>query len=103
MKKQHKKSKEKNKPQFTDEEVYTPTLDIGALLNDPAIEAAYQKHYKGDKLYQETTSDTEETFPSFSTKKLELTLKVIRGGNEPGETQRVGDKIEKELNRRKQL
>ena len=104
------KDKKKRKP-ATPMEVHCPDYDIKAILNDPKLEEEYQKHYKGDKLYQDTSdvSDyssnkgevTAMPFSRQSTKDLELCLKVIRGGNEPGETQSVGDKIEKELNRRK--
>jgi len=82
------KKKNKRKPP-TDEEIYMPTFDIEEIMNDPFIQEQYEKYYKT------------ETFPSFTTKKLKLALKVIRGQNEKGESQRVGDKIEKELKRRK--
>jgi hypothetical protein len=97
------KNKRPFKNKFTDEELYLGTFDIEEIMNDPKITALYEKHYKGDLLYQDTTSDMEETFPSFSTKKLKLALKVIRGQNEEGETQRVGDRIEKELKRREKM
>jgi hypothetical protein len=42
----------------TDEDIHTPTLDIADLLSDPAIEANYQKHYKGDRLRRDTTTDS---------------------------------------------
>jgi hypothetical protein len=86
-----KDKKKLNKPtQATDAEIYMPDYDIEEILNDPLIQEQYEKYFKT------------ETFPSFTTKKLKLALKVIRGQNEEGESQRVGDKIEKELNRRKE-